>query len=99
MKRDSSRFGLDLLQACLPLLMHGARLEDVFSFQKHLDQIKEYRDWAGLVKENFMDNPHRLTLVMEPDPSYARSREQEEKELLSRRVSELTDAGRNQLFQ
>ena len=99
MKRDSENFGLSLLHSILPTFMHGADMENICDFQNHIDYIKSYNDWGSLLKENFIENSHKLTLVMEPSDNYQKGRQLEEEKLLSEKVGLLTDTDKAKLFE
>ena len=99
MKRDSENFGLSLLHSILPTFMHGADMENICDFQNHIDYIKSYDEWGSLLKENFIENSHRLTLVMEPSVSYQNDRRLEEENILSEKVGLLTDTDKTKLFE
>lgn len=99
MKRDSENFGLSLLHSILPSFMHGADIENICDFQNHINYIKSFDEWGSLLNENFIENSHRLTLVMEPSADYQKDRQMEEEKLLSEKVSLLTDTDKMKLFE
>ena len=99
MKRDSENFGLSLLHSCLPPYLHGASLTDICRFQEHINRIKAYGEWRALLQANFLDNPHRLALVMEPSSSYQRERQAREDQLLAERVSALSERDKQSLYE
>ena len=99
MKRDSENFGLSLLHSILPTFMHGADVENICDFQNQIDYIKSYDKWGSLLKENFMENSHRLTLVMEPSANYQNDRQLEEEKLLSEKISLLSETDKTKLFE
>ncbi|KAI6653586.1 Presequence protease, mitochondrial [Oopsacas minuta] len=98
-KRDTENFGLGLLHSLMPTFMHGADLREICDFQKHIDYIKSYDGWGSLLKENFLDNSHRLTLVMQPSDTYQKDIQLEEDKLLNERVSILSQEEKEKLYE
>ena len=99
MKRDSENFGLSLMHSCITPFLHGAPLGDICRYQEHIDRIKACSEWRALLRDSFLDNPHRLTLVMEPSDTFQRERLEREEQLLAGRVGALSEQERQQLYE
>lgn len=102
-KHQTPQFGLHLLFGVTPAWNHDCPILDSLDIGKHFDDLKrDLKDVSFLqrkVKEFFKDNKHRLTVKMRPDETYEDKLKQSEDELLKKKVSQLSDADRQQLFQ
>ncbi len=84
---DGFPYGLQLMMQCLPAAIHHGDPLAVLNLEPVLQQL---RDDIGdpqfvprLVREQLLDNPHRLRLVMKPDPGLRSEREQQVQERLA----------------
>lgn len=102
-KHQTSNFGLHLLFGLNAAWNHDSDILDALDIGKHFEHLKQDLAEDGFlqrkVKEYFKDNKHRLTVKMRPDETYDDKLKQSEEELLKEKVSKLTDADREQLFQ
>ncbi|XP_031625035.1 presequence protease, mitochondrial [Contarinia nasturtii] len=102
-KHQTSNFGLHLLFGLTASWNHDSDILNALDIGKHFENLK--RDLADdgflqrKVKEYFKDNKHRLTVKMRPDETYDDKLKKSEDELLTEKVSKLTEADREQLFQ
>lgn len=102
-KHQTPQFGLHLLFGLTPAWNHDTDVLDSLDIGKHFDELKRnLSDDSFLqrkVKEYFKDNKHRLTVKMTPDETYEEKLKQGEDELLKEKVSKLTDADKEQMFE
>ena len=92
---DHSPFGLTLFMRCALAKQHGCQPENALQvhslFEKLLSQIRDPHYLTGLIRTYFLDNTHRVCLLMNPDPHLAAQEAMEEKknlELLKKNLSE-----------
>jgi len=86
--------GLLLMLRALTTWLYGGDPLVLLSFEKsfkiiknHLEDNKNY--FEDLIRVNLLDNPHRTTLVLRPDPELERREESEERDILSKRLSSM----------
>lgn len=101
-KHQTPQFGLHLLFGLTPAWNHDTNVLDSLDIGKHFDELKRnLSDDSFLqrkVKEYFKDNKHRLTVKMMPDETYEDKLKQGEDDLLKEKVSKLTDADKENMF-
>lgn len=91
---DHSPFGLTLFFRSALTKQHGCdplntlQLQKLFSIL--LDKVKDPLYLPGLIRKHFVHNPHRVRLVMLPDPDLASKEVEEETESLQLLQSSLT---------
>ena len=73
---------------------HGSNPVDYLAFDETVCRFREQlatnpRYLQDKVKEYFLDNPHKLTLVMKPDENFTRKNERAEERILDAKVSAL----------
>ncbi len=86
-----------MLRALTPWLYEGDPLA-ALAFEQPLERIKAQvaavrRLFERMIQDNFLDNPHRVTLVLEPDPDLAQQWEREERARLDAARAALSDGG------
>ncbi|MGH2543827.1 MAG: insulinase family protein, partial [Ardenticatenaceae bacterium] len=87
--------GLSLMIRSLGAWLYDADPLAPLAFEQPLEAIKQQvasgeRLFESLIEEHFLDNPHRTTLVLEPDPKLAGRREAEERARLDAARAEMT---------
>ncbi len=91
---DHAPFGLTLFMRSALAKQHGTDPEHsllVHSlFEKLLEKTKDPRYLPGLIQKHFLDNPHRVRLVMHPDRHLSSEEISEEKQRLHEIQQELT---------
>ena len=79
--------GLSLMLKALNVWNYDADPLELIAFEKPLQIIKERAAQPGffeqMLREYFVENSHRSTVILRPDPAVAQKEEQEEKERLS----------------
>lgn len=102
-KHQSSNFGLGLITGIMSAWNHGADPSEYLLINDHVQQFKEKLANGPFlqekVKECFKDNPHCLTLVMNPDPEYEAELNKKEKEKLQSKVSCLSEDDKRNIYQ
>jgi Zn-dependent M16 (insulinase) family peptidase len=84
-ERNTGQFprGLMLFVSILSTWMHGGDAVEELSFEDDLNALKAAyaanpRLFERLIEQNFLNNPHRVTVVLEPDPEAGPAREARE---------------------
>jgi len=97
-ERNSGRFprGLVTMINILPTWLHGGNPIDAVAFEKYLESIKQaYADdpnyFENLIGKYLIDNPHRITLTLEPNPAVAEERDQREKAWLDEQNANMSE--------
>ncbi len=90
-ERNSGGFprGLMTSLGALPNWMHGGNPLDALSFEKELESIKQgyAKDdhyFENMIRKYLLDNPHRVTVVLRPDPEVGTARNEREKDRLAK---------------
>ncbi|MBI2743634.1 MAG: insulinase family protein [Chlamydiales bacterium] len=91
---DSSPFGLTLFMRSALAKQHGCPPENALKVHTHFEKlIRQSRDpkyFPSLIRKLLIDNPHRVRLVMSPDPGLASQELAQEKALLEEIKKSLT---------
>jgi Zn-dependent M16 (insulinase) family peptidase len=101
--RENSAYGgqrgIVLFQRALSAWLHGGDPFVPLAFETTLAQLKDNlaadpRYFSRMIHACFLDNPHRLTLLLEPDPQMPQRREAEEQARLAEARAAMTAAER-----
>ena len=89
--------GLALMLGALTFWIYGHDPLAILAFQRPLQAVKEHlrqeeNYLEGLIRRHFLENPHRVTVVLEPDPQAGARRAARERERLERVRAALTPA-------
>ena len=89
---DSYPYGLQLILAALPPMLHGGDPVELLDLEPILeklrDKIKDPNYFKSLVKKCLLDNPHRVTLSLNPDTQFESVRQALlKKELAQKKMS------------
>ena len=91
---DGFPFGLQLILCALPATFHGGEVERMLDCEQTLAELGEEIGRPGfcqrMVRELLLDNPHRVHLVMAPDPNLPTAmaeREQQQLQQIRARMS------------
>ncbi len=105
-ERNTGRLprGLAVFMGMLPVWMHGGDPFQALSFETDLNAVKAAyaanpRFFEGLIERYLLDNAHRVTLILKPDPNVRAEREAAERQRLEEANRALTDADRAQIAQ
>jgi Zn-dependent M16 (insulinase) family peptidase len=74
---DGFPFGLQLMVHALSPVLHGADAVEVLDIDPVLEKLREQIKDPGFIKglaQELLDNPHRVRLVMKPDPKLSEER-------------------------
>ena len=96
--RGGVPFGLRLMGRALRGWLHGHRPETTLRYEEVIDSLKtrlqrEPDYFSRLIKEELLENTNRVVVTIRPDDQYYLHNEEDEKQWLSRRVSELGSDG------
>ena len=73
-KHQTPSFGLNLVQALLPAMVYGGNPADFLRLNEKIARLRTELAKGGFfeskIREHFLDNQHRVTVVMTPDPQY-----------------------------
>ena len=94
-------YGLRLLLTMGGTWFHGGRPERVLALDEDLGRIRQALDgepfFENLIRRWLLDNPHRVRLVLSPDPDLARREEARERAELDRIDAGLTAGHRERI--
>jgi Zn-dependent M16 (insulinase) family peptidase len=95
--------GLSLWLKSLNAWNYGADPLELVAFEKPLQSLKSNARKMGyfdqLIRDHFISNTHRTTVVLNPDPHLAERQEAEEKKRLSKLQASMSDHERAQVFE
>ena len=89
-ERPGSGFGLRLMRRAARSWLHGGAPEDTMCFEQAYSRLRKTlsekpRYFESLIDELLLSNPHRTTLVVEPDRDY----ERREREAVANQLREI----------
>ncbi|MHB8766788.1 MAG: insulinase family protein, partial [Deferrisomatales bacterium] len=94
-KGDHYPYGLGLLSRLMGPWIHGADPAQALELSEGLAEIRRRLAaggyLAGLIRRWLLDNPHRVTVTLRPDPELGERQEAEEAERLARQRGALDD--------
>ncbi|MFQ3645601.1 MAG: insulinase family protein [Anaerolineae bacterium] len=103
-ERNTGRLprGLAVFMGMLPVWMHGGDPVQALAFEADLNAVKAAyaanpRFFEGLIERYLLNNPHRVTLILQPDANVRAQREAAERQRLEEVNRALTDADRAQI--
>lgn len=86
--------GLVVMLRALPSWLYGADPLAALAWEAPLaalkERIAEGGFFEGLIKEYLLDNPHRTTVILKPDPTLAEKQEAGEREMLAAKKEAMT---------
>lgn len=90
--------GLSLMLRALSTWLYDSDPLSLISFERPLEAVKsmaksEPRFFETMTDRLFLSNPHRTTLILEPDPGLREREERNEKERLAELRSSMTEEG------
>ncbi|GAB4256853.1 MAG: insulinase family protein [Deferrisomatales bacterium] len=92
---DHYPYGLGLLMRVMGPWIHGADPAQPLLLGEHLERLRGRIDAGGyfeaLLRRWLLDNPHRVTLTLKPDPDLAAREEQRQAARLAERRAALTE--------
>ncbi len=97
-----SPFGLRLMRRCLRGWMHGSRPETTLEFRKHMDAVRKElagnpRMFEGLLRDFLLENRHRSTVIVRPDPEMNRREQDGRRHWLRERLSAMSETEKRHL--
>lgn len=104
-EKNTGRFpkGLAALISIMPSWLHGGDPVERLAFEEELEKVKQkYEDdpsfFEHLIGKYFLDNPHRSTVVLEPDPEVKVKREAAEAKRLEEARATMDDAALDEII-
>lgn len=98
---DGYPYGLSLFMRTGPLLQHGGEPEDGLRVHTLFSELrrhcKEPGYLRGLIRKYLIDNPHRVRLVLSPDPNLTQEEEQWEEQYVRSVEERLTQKEREEI--
>ncbi|MFW5488470.1 MAG: insulinase family protein [Desulfovibrio sp.] len=101
---NTGRFprGLELMVKSLTTWLYDADPLALLRYEKPLAALKSDLEagvpvFEDLIREHFLNNPHRVTLILEPDKELLKRREDAEKERLRKVFDNMSDAERREV--
>ena len=96
--RGGVPFGLRLMGRALRGWLHGHRPETTMRYEEVIQSLKtrlqrEPDYFSRFIREELLDNANRVVVTIRPDDQYYLHNEEDEKEWLSRKISELGGEG------
>ncbi|MBM4310853.1 MAG: peptidase M16 [Deltaproteobacteria bacterium] len=94
--------GLSLMLRALSVWLYGGDPFSMLGFEKRLARVRERFSTDSafaqtLIRESFLENQHRLSVIMEPDPGMARRLQDEESARLQQAAASLSAQDRKNL--
>ncbi|KAF9805565.1 hypothetical protein SFRURICE_020950 [Spodoptera frugiperda] len=101
-KHQSPKFGLNLLFNLMPLWIHNGPIINALKVNQLLDQLKtnlmEPKYVKEVIEKYFINNKHKLTMTMVPDPKFDDTFNTAEGTLLKEKVKALTQEDREKIY-
>lgn len=99
---DHYPFGLSLFMRSALIKQHGGAPEHGLLVHSLFDQLRKKiaedpHYLTNLIQHYFIDNPHRVSICMEPSPALEKVEADEEREKLEKIENELTEAQKQQI--
>ncbi len=99
---DSYPYSLLLLMRLMGPWIHGGDPLAALNFEENLKKLQRQLDngpfFENLIRERLLDNPHRVTLLLQPDPELGPQEEAATRAKLDAIEKGLSDAERQQLI-
>ncbi len=92
----TSNFGINLCYSLNSYWMHGSDPEVVLQLSEQIGKLKEdlvtnKSIFKDLIRKYFLQNSHRVTLIMKPDDKYMEQQEKHEREMLEKISASLSE--------
>ncbi|CAH8571548.1 unnamed protein product [Schistosoma turkestanicum] len=101
-RHESARFGLNLILNLSNSVNHGVDLNEVLKIGVNIDRFRQ--EWSkdpvmlqNFVQQFFLDNKHKLTTLMRPDPNWKSVEARKDEENLNRLTKNITPMEREKL--
>jgi len=97
---DGFPFGLQLMVHGLSPVLHGADVVEVLDIDPILEKMREQIQDPAFIKglaQELLDNPHRVRLVMKPDPKLSEERAATEAKRLAKMKAAMDDTEKQQV--
>ena len=103
-READTNFGISLGIGTMALWVHGGDALRSLRYPSLVEQLEAKLDaeptfWQDLIKRNFLDNAHRVTVTGVPDPDYEKKLEETEEAKVKAIESTLDDAGKEKLLE
>jgi Zn-dependent M16 (insulinase) family peptidase len=103
LKHQTSKFGLSLIMALVSPWIHDGHPTDFLRVNHSIERFKEESQrstfWSKCIDQYFLNNKHRLTLVMTEDEQYTSTMQKQEAQKRTAIVSALSDQQKKGVFE
>lgn len=100
---DQYPYGLHLLMRMLGPWLHADDAISALQLEKNLQQLKQAAAAPGffpaLIRKHLLDNPHRVSIMLRPDPTHAQREEQCFKQRLEKITASLDPSDKQELVE
>ena len=100
-KHVTTKFGLSIISNLVTPWIHGANPSSFLSFTENLERFKKELESGpflqNLIQQFLLDNPHRLTLIMNPSANYYQLQSQNESSYLDSLRNDMTPSQLEQI--
>lgn len=99
---DGFPFGLHLMVNALSPVLHGADVMEVVDMDPILNKLQQQIKDPAFIRDmarELLENPHRVRLVMRPDPGLSAERSVAESERLARMKAAMSDADKQRVIE
>jgi Zn-dependent M16 (insulinase) family peptidase len=94
--------GLAMMLRALTVWLYGGDPIAALAFEQPLAELREKVAeggfFEGLIRQYLLSNPHRTTVLLEPDPELDRKREEKERARLRHTLAQMSDAEKEQVI-
>ncbi len=99
---DSYPYALLLMMKMIGPWIHGGDPKSILDFEENLDRLRAELDkgpfFENLIRTYLLDNPHRISLLLKPDPELGPRQEEDTRKKLDAIQQRLSDAEKQQLI-
>lgn len=104
MRHQASNFGLQLLYGILPIWNHDGNVLDSMCVSEKINKFKikltnQPNYLQMLVDRYLLNNKHKLIMTMSPENNYEELRKEDEKKLLKKILTSLSDTDKDNIYQ
>lgn len=102
-KHQTANFGLSLLRAVNSTWLHDSDPVQALSINSNINRFRKELEsnpkfLQQKIREHFLDNKHKLFLIMKPDEQYLKLRNNQEKQVLKEKIESLSSIEKDNIF-
>ncbi|KAJ3047852.1 Presequence protease, mitochondrial, partial [Rhizophlyctis rosea] len=103
LKHRTANFGMTLGQGVMSHWVHGGDPLDAMEVARYITRLRTDLQnptyFQTMIQKQFLNNPHRLTFIMEPDNAYNEILGQKEQARLKQKVDALSEEERKKIYE